>query len=164
MIRFETTHGAFTVELYAEKAPQTVANFLRYVDEGFFDGTIFHRIVPGFVIQGGGLTPDFSQKKTHAPVKNEATNGVRNQRGTLSMARTNDIHSATSQFFVNLADNEFLDERPGQHGYAVFGHVTEGMDVIDAIAALPTGRRKGFTDAPLQDILISSARRLDAAK
>jgi len=164
MIRFETTHGAFTVELYAEKAPQTVANFLRYVDEGFFDGTIFHRIVPGFVIQGGGLTPDFSQKKTHPPVQNEATNGVRNQRGTLSMARTNDIHSATSQFFVNLADNEFLDERPGQHGYAVFGHVTEGMDVIDRIAALPTGRRKGFTDAPLQDILISSARRLDAAK
>jgi cyclophilin family peptidyl-prolyl cis-trans isomerase len=164
MIRFETTHGAFTVELYADKAPLTVANFLRYVDEGFFDGTIFHRIVPGFVIQGGGLTPDFSQKKTHPPVKNEATNGVRNQRGTLSMARTNDIHSATSQFFVNLADNEFLDERPGQHGYAVFGHVTEGMDVIDAIAALPTGRRKGFTDAPLQDILISSGRRLDAAK
>ncbi|MGA2024845.1 MAG: peptidylprolyl isomerase [Steroidobacteraceae bacterium] len=164
MIRFETTHGAFTVELYAEKAPQTVANFLRYVDEGFFDGTIFHRIVPGFVIQGGGLTPDFSQKQTHPPVKNEATNGVRNQRGTLSMARTSDIHSATSQFFVNLADNEFLDERPGQHGYAVFGHVTEGMDVIDRIAALPTGRRKGFTDAPLQDILISSARRLDAPK
>ncbi len=164
MIRFETSHGGFTVELHAEDAPETVANFLRYVDEGFFDGTVFHRIVPGFVIQGGGLTSDFEQKKTHPPVRNEAANGVRNQRGTLSMARTDAIHSATSQFFVNLADNEFLDQRPGQHGYAVFGHVTEGMDVIDRIAAQPTGRRKGFTDAPLQDVLINSARRLEAAK
>jgi peptidyl-prolyl cis-trans isomerase A (cyclophilin A) len=164
MVRFETTQGGFTIELYAEDAPLSVANFLRYVDDGFFDGTIFHRIVPGFVIQGGGLTPDFSQKKTHPPVRNEAANGVRNQRGTLSMARTDDIHSATSQFFVNLADNDFLDHRPGQHGYAVFGHVTDGMDVIDRIAATPTGRRKGFTDAPLEDIVISSARRLDAAK
>jgi cyclophilin family peptidyl-prolyl cis-trans isomerase len=164
MIRFETTHGGFTIELYPDKAPETVSNFLRYVDEGFFDGTIFHRIVPGFVIQGGGLTSDFSQKTTHPPVRNEADNGVRNARGTLSMARTDAVHSATSQFFVNLADNEFLDHRPGQHGYAVFGHVTEGMDVIDKIAALPTGRRKGFTDAPLQDVLISSARRVDAPK
>jgi peptidyl-prolyl cis-trans isomerase A (cyclophilin A) len=164
MVRFETTHGGFTVELYAEDAPLSVANFLRYVDDGFYDGTIFHRIVPGFVIQGGGLNTDYSQKKTNPPVRNEAANGVRNQRGTLSMARTDDIHSATSQFFVNLADNEFLDQRPGQHGYAVFGQVTDGMDVIDRIAALATGRRKGFTDAPLQDVLISSARRLDAAK
>ena len=164
MIRFETSHGGFTVELYEEDAPQTVANFLRYVDEGFFDGTIFHRIVPGFVIQGGGLTSDFSQKKTHPPVRNEAGNGVRNQRGTLSMARTDEIHSATSQFFVNLADNDFLDQRPGQYGYAVFGHVTEGMDVIDKIAALPTGRRRGYSDAPTQDVLINSARRLESAK
>jgi cyclophilin family peptidyl-prolyl cis-trans isomerase len=164
MIRFETSHGDFTVELYEEDAPQTVANFLRYVDEGFFDGTIFHRIVPGFVIQGGGLISDMSQKKTHPPVKNEAGNGVRNQRGTLSMARTDEIHSATSQFFVNLSDNDFLDQRPGQYGYAVFGHVTEGMDVIDKIAKVPTGKRKGHSDVPTQDVTIKSARRLDAAK
>ena len=161
MVRFETSHGGFTVEMFEQDAPLTVANFLRYVDEGFFDGTIFHRIVPGFVIQGGGLTSDFSSKKTHPPVRNEATNGVRNQRGTLSMARTDEIHSATSQFFVNLADNDFLDHRPGQYGYAVFGRVTDGMDVIDRIAAVPTGRRRGYSDAPMQDVLISSARRLD---
>jgi cyclophilin family peptidyl-prolyl cis-trans isomerase len=164
MIRFETSHGDFTVELYEEDAPQTVANFLRYVDEGFFEGTIFHRIVPGFVIQGGGLTSDLSQKKTHPPVRNEAGNGVRNQRGTLSMARTDEIHSATSQFFVNLADNDFLDQRPGQYGYAVFGHVTEGMEVIDKIAKVSTGKRKGHSDVPTQDVLIKSARRLDSAK
>lgn len=163
MVRFETSHGGFTVELFQEDAPQTVENFLRYVDEGFFDGTIFHRIVPGFVIQGGGLTSDFSQKKTHPPIKNEGANGVRNQRGTLSMARTDDIHSATSQFFVNLADNAFLDHRPGQYGYAVFGRVTEGMDVIDRIAAVRTGRRRGYTDAPLEDVVISSARRVEKA-
>jgi cyclophilin family peptidyl-prolyl cis-trans isomerase len=164
MIRFETSHGDFTIELYEEDAPQTVANFLRYVDEGFFEGTIFHRIVPGFVIQGGGLTSDLSQKKTNPPVKNEAGNGVRNQRGTLSMARTDEIHSATSQFFVNLADNDFLDQRPGQYGYAVFGHVTEGMDVIDKIAKVPTGKRKGHSDVPTQDVVIKSARRVDSAK
>jgi cyclophilin family peptidyl-prolyl cis-trans isomerase len=162
MIRFETSHGNFTVELYEEDAPQTVANFLRYVDEGFFDGTIFHRIVPGFVIQGGGLTSDLSQKKTHPPVRNEAGNGVRNQRGTLSMARTDEIHSATSQFFVNLADNEFLDHKPGRHGYAVFGRVVDGIEVIDKIAAVKTGRRKGYTDAPMEDVVITSARRAPA--
>jgi peptidyl-prolyl cis-trans isomerase A (cyclophilin A) len=164
MIRFETSHGGFTVELFEEDAPQTVENFLRYVDEGFFDGTIFHRVIPGFVIQGGGLTSDMSQKKTHPPVRNEAANGVRNQRGTLSMARTDEIHSATSQFFVNLSDNDFLDQRPGQYGYAVFGRVSEGMDVIDRIAAVPTGRRKGQSDVPTQDVLITSARRLEAAR
>ncbi|MGA8708392.1 MAG: peptidylprolyl isomerase [Steroidobacteraceae bacterium] len=164
MIRFETSHGGFTVELYEEDAPLTVANFLRYVDEGFFDGTVFHRIVPGFVIQGGGLTSDFAQKQTHTPVKNEAGNGVLNQRGTLSMARTDEIHSATSQFFVNLADNAFLDHRPGQYGYAVFGRVTEGMDVIDKIAGVRTGRRRGYTDAPVEDVLITSAKRLDDPK
>jgi len=164
MIRFETSHGGFTVELYDEDAPLTVANFLRYVDDGFFDGTIFHRIVPGFVIQGGGLTSDFAQKKTHPPVKNEAGNGVRNQRGTLSMARTDEIHSATSQFFVNLADNDFLDQRPGQYGYAVFGRIADGMEVIDRIAAVATGRRKGHSDAPTEDVLITSARRLDSTK
>ena len=164
MVRFETSHGSFTVELFPKEAPVTVENFLQYVDDKFFDGTIFHRIVPGFVIQGGGLTSDYAQKKTHAPVRNEAANGVRNRRGTLSMARTDEIHSATSQFFVNLADNEFLDQRPGQHGYAVFGHVSAGMEVIDLIAAVPTGRRHGFADAPLLDVLINSARRIDATQ
>lgn len=162
MVRFETSHGGFTVELYEEDAPLTVANFLRYVDDGFFDGTIFHRIVPGFVIQGGGLTADFAQKKTHPPVRNEAANGVLNERGTLSMARTDEVHSATSQFFVNLANNDFLDQRPGQYGYAVFGRIADGMPVIDQIAAVRTGRRKGYTDAPMEDVIITSARRMPA--
>jgi cyclophilin family peptidyl-prolyl cis-trans isomerase len=164
MVRFETSHGPFTIELFQEDAPLSVANFLRYVDDGFFDGTIFHRIVPGFVIQGGGLTADFEQKETRPPVKNEATNGIRNERGTLSMARTDDIHSATSQFFVNLSDNEFLDHRAGNYGYAVFGRVKDGMDVIDRIAKVTTGRRKRYTDAPMEDVLISSARRVEASK
>ncbi len=121
MIRFETSHGGFTVELFPKEAPVTVENFLRYVDDGFFDGTIFHRIVPGFVIQGGGLTADFANKKTRAPIANEAKNGLKNGRGYLSMARTSDINSATSQFFVNLVDNAFLDHGPRDYGYAVFG-------------------------------------------
>ncbi|HEX9473336.1 MAG TPA: peptidylprolyl isomerase [Steroidobacteraceae bacterium] len=160
MIRFETTHGGFTVELFDGDAPLTVANFRQYVDEGFFDGTIFHRIVPGFVIQGGGLTADFLQKPTRAPVRNEAGNGLLNERGTLSMARTDSPHSATSQFFVNLKDNEFLDHRPGHHGYAVFGRVVEGLEIVDKIAGLPTGRRKGYTDAPMEDVVINTARRV----
>jgi peptidyl-prolyl cis-trans isomerase A (cyclophilin A) len=160
MVQFDTSHGSFTVELFPAEAPQTVENFLRYVDESFFDGTVFHRIVPGFVIQGGGLTAELRPKKTREPIQNEAHNGLKNLRGTLSMARTNDIHSATSQFFVNLADNAFLDHRPGQHGYAVFGRVTSGMDVIDRIAAVHTGRRKGYDDVPLEDVVITSARRV----
>lgn len=164
MIEFKTSKGDFTVELYPEKAPKTVENFLRYVDEGFFDGTIFHRVIPGFVIQGGGLTADYKPKKNHPPIENEANNGLKNERGTLSMARTNDIHSATSQFFVNLQDNDFLDYKsPAQYGYAVFGRVTKGMDVIDKIAAVKTGRRKGYDDAPLEDVVIESARRVNAA-
>ncbi len=160
MIRFETTLGNFTVELFADKAPVSAANFLKYVDEGFFDGTVFHRIVPGFVIQGGGFTEDMSQKKNHPPIKNEADNGVKNTRGTLSMARTNDINSATSQFFVNLKDNDFLDNTRGNFGYAVFGKVTEGMEVIDKIAAVKTGRRKGFEDVPLDPVVMTSVRRI----
>ena len=163
MIRFETTHGGFTIELFERDAPLSVANFLKYVDDEFFDDTIFHRIVPGFVIQGGGLTGDFAQKKTRAPVSNEAANGLLNERGTLSMARTDAPHSATSQFFVNLKDNEFLDYRPGQHGYAVFGRVVDGMEVIDKIAAVRTGRRSGYTDAPMEDVKVKSARRVTAA-
>jgi cyclophilin family peptidyl-prolyl cis-trans isomerase len=160
MVRFETSQGGFTIELFEKDAPQTVANFVRYVDDAFFDGTVFHRIVPGFVIQGGGLTPEMRPKPTREPVQNEADNGLKNGRGTLSMARTNDIHSATSQFFVNLKDNDFLDHKPGSYGYAVFGRVTDGMDVIDRIAAVKTGKRKGYDDAPLEDVLIVSARRL----
>jgi cyclophilin family peptidyl-prolyl cis-trans isomerase len=161
MIRFETTLGNFTVELFDDKAPVSAENFLKYVDEGFFDGTVFHRIVPGFVIQGGGFTEDMTQKKNHSPIKNEADNGVKNTRGTLSMARTNDINSATSQFFVNLKDNDFLDHTRGNFGYAVFGKVTEGMDVIDKIAAVKTGRRRGFEDVPLDSVIMTSVRRAD---
>jgi peptidyl-prolyl cis-trans isomerase A (cyclophilin A) len=160
MIRFETSHGSFLVELFPDDAPVTVENFLRYVDDGHFDGTIFHRIVPGFVIQGGGLTAEFANKKTRAPISNEARNGLKNTRASLSMARTSDINSATSQFFVNLADNAFLDHGPRDYGYAVFGRVTEGMEVIDKIAGTKTGRRKGYQDAPLEDVVIISARRL----
>ena len=164
MIRFETSHGAFTVELYPREAPITVENFLRYVDDGHFDGTIFHRIVPGFVIQGGGLTREFANKKTRAPISNEANNGLKNTRGTLSMARTSDINSATSQFFVNLADNAFLDHGPRDYGYAVFGRVTDGMDVIERIAGINTGKRKGYADAPLEDVVIVSARRVQPSQ
>src|ERR1700735_5666625 len=159
MIHFETTLGRFTVELYEKEAPITVANFLKYIDEGFFDGTTFHRIVPGFVIQGGGFTADMSQKRTHPTIKNEADNGIKNTRGTLSMARTNDINSATSQFFVNLKDNDFLDHSRGNFGYAVFGKVTEGMDVIDKIAAVKTGRKRGFEDVPLEAVTMKSVKR-----
>ena len=163
LIRFETTHGAYTVELYPHEAPVTVENFLAYVDAEFFDGTIFHRIVPGFVIQGGGLDAQFGSKQTRAPIRNEAKNGLKNLRGTLSMARTNVVDSATSQFFVNLADNAFLDHSARDFGYAVFGRVTDGMQVIDTIAAVDTGRREGYTDAPMEDVVILSARRLSAA-
>jgi cyclophilin family peptidyl-prolyl cis-trans isomerase len=163
-IQFDTSHGSFTVELNPKEAPVSVENFLAYVDAGFFDGTIFHRIMPGFVIQGGGLTPDFRQKQTRAPIRNEATNGLKNLRGTLSMARTSDINSATSQFFVNLQDNDFLDNKgtsPDRYGYAVFGRVTSGMDVIDAIARVRTGTREPYQNAPMEDVVIRSARRLE---
>ncbi|MEO7773984.1 MAG: peptidylprolyl isomerase [Steroidobacteraceae bacterium] len=158
MIRFETSFGSFTIELFPDEAPESSANFLKYAEDGFFDGTTFHRVVPNFVIQGGGLLPDMSQKKTRAPIKNEAKNGLRNVRGSLSMARTSDINSATSQFFVNLVDNAFLDNSPGNYGYAVFGKVTEGMDTVDKIAAVETGVRKGHDDSPLEPVLIVSAK------
>ncbi len=161
MIRFETTLGSFTIELDEASAPVTTANFLKYVDAGHFDGTIFHRVIPGFMVQGGGFTEDMSQKATGAPIRNEADNGLRNRRGTLAMARTNDPHSATAQFFVNLVDNAFLDQRPGNAGYAVFGRVTDGMDVVDAIAAVKTGRHRGHDDVPLEPVVVNSARRTD---
>ncbi len=161
MIQFETSHGNFTVELFTKEAPLSIANFRQYVEEGFFDGTIFHRIIPGFMVQGGGLTAEFDAKKTREAIKNEAKNGLKNTRGTLSMARTSDINSATSQFFVNLTDNGFLDNGSRDYGYAVFGRVTEGMDTIDKIAAVKTVRRKGYQDAPLEDVVIRSVRILD---
>jgi peptidyl-prolyl cis-trans isomerase A (cyclophilin A) len=160
MIRFETTLGDFTIELFEKEAPETAVNILKYVDAGFFDSTIFHRIVPGFVIQGGGFTEDMSQKRTQPPIKNEADNGLKNQRGTLSMARTNDINSATSQFFVNLKDNDFLDHTRGNFGYAVFARVTQGMDVVDKIAAVETGRRRGFDDVPIEAIVMKRVHRI----
>ena len=162
MIRFETTLGDFTIELFDKEAPQSVANFLRYIDDGFFDGTIFHRIVPGFVIQGGGFTEDMAQKRTQPPVKNEADNGLKNKRGTLSMARTNDINSATSQFFVNLKDNDFLDHSRANFGYAVFARVTAGMDVVDKIAAVKTGKHRGFDDVPVEAVTMKSVKRIPA--
>jgi cyclophilin family peptidyl-prolyl cis-trans isomerase len=160
MIRFETSLGNFTVELFEKEAPLTVANFLQYVDDGHFDGTVFHRVIPGFVIQGGGLTADMKQKTTRAPIRNEADNGLKNRRGTLSMARTNDPHSATSQFFINLVDNAFLDPGRGGAGYAVFGRVTEGMDVVDKMAAGKTGNKAGHQDVPVTPIEVKSARRV----
>jgi cyclophilin family peptidyl-prolyl cis-trans isomerase len=160
MIKVDTTLGSFSVEFFEKEAPISVANFLKYVDDGFFDGTIFHRIVPGFVIQGGGFTEDLTQKKTKPAIKNEADNGLKNGRGTLSMARTNDINSATSQFFVNLKDNDFLDHTRGNFGYAVFAKVTDGMDVIDKIAAVETGRKRGFDDVPLEPVIMTTVRRI----
>ena len=162
MLKFQTSLGSFLVELALDDAPLTCQNFLDYAAAGHFDGTVFHRVIPGFVIQGGGLTADLKQKATRAPIKNEAGNGLKNRRGSLSMARTNDPHSATSQFFVNLKDNEFLDHKPGSYGYAVFAKVVDGMDVIDAIAAVKTGRRRGHDDVPVEDVLIISAREVAA--
>ena len=160
MIRFETTLGSFTIELFEKEAPITAKNFLDYVDSGHFEGTVFHRVIPGFVIQGGGLTSDMRQKSTRAPIRNEADNGLKNRRVTLSMARTNDPHSATSQFFVNLVDNAFLDPGRGGAGYAVFGCVTEGMDVVDKIAAVKTGNKGGHQDVPVTPVEVTSAKRV----
>ncbi|MBX3695508.1 MAG: peptidyl-prolyl cis-trans isomerase [Steroidobacteraceae bacterium] len=163
MIRFTTSLGDFDVELNDKEAPVSSANFLAYVDAGFFDGTLFHRVIPGFMIQGGGMTSGLAQKSTREPIANEAKNGLRNLRGTLAMARTSDINSATSQFFVNLVDNAFLDHSPGNYGYAVFGRVTAGMDTVDQIAKVKTGRSKGHADVPVDEVVVLSARRIDAA-
>jgi cyclophilin family peptidyl-prolyl cis-trans isomerase len=163
MIRFETTLGSFTVELFENEAPISAKNFLDYAGAGHFDGTVFHRVIPGFVIQGGGMTADMRQRETRAPIRNEADNGLKNRRGTLSMARTNDPHSATSQFFVNLVDNAFLDPGRGGAGYAVFGCVTEGMDVVDKIAAVKTGSKGGHQDVPVTPVEVKSAKRIEKA-
>jgi len=154
-----TSLGDITIELDAENAPITVENFLAYVDEGFYDGTIFHRVIPGFVLQGGGFAADMEQKSTHAPIKNEADNGLKNERGTLSMARTPEVDSATSQFFINLVDNAFLDHGTRDFGYAVFARVTEGMDVVDKVAAVETGNHGMHQGVPVEPVVIVSARR-----
>lgn len=164
VVIFSTSMGDITIELLSEEAPVTAKNFLDYVDAGFFDGTIFHRVIPGFVIQGGGFTADMNQKPTQAPIKNEADNGVKNTRGTLSMARTSDINSATSQFFINLKDNEFLDHGTRDFGYAVFGKVVEGMDVVDKIAGVKTGDRGHHSDVPVEPIVTNIAKRKEPAK
>jgi len=159
MVVLQTTKGNITVELYQEQAPVSVENFLGYVDAGHFDGTIFHRVIPGFMIQGGGFTEEMRQKPTQDPIKNEADNGLKNERGTLAMARTSDIHSATSQFFVNVADNAFLDHGGRDFGYAVFGRVVEGMDVVDDIVQVSTGSKGGHQDVPIEPVVIRSAKR-----
>ena len=164
-VLMKTSKGDIELTLYPDKAPKTVANFLRYVDEGFYDGTIFHRVIPGFMIQGGGYTPDMQKKTTHAPVVNEANNGLKNDRGAVAMARTSDPHSATSQFFINQKDNHFLDY-PGRDGwgYAVFGRVTRGIEVVDAIAHVPTGVRNGMRDVPVEPVVIQSVKRIEEKK
>lgn len=159
MVIFETSHGTITLELFPEEAPVTVENFLQYVDEGFYDGTIFHRVIPGFVIQGGGLDGDMRRRETREPIKNEADNGLKNKRGMLSMARTQDVNSATSQFFINLDDNAFLDHGVRDFGYAVFARVVDGMDVVDRIAAIPTERQGGQPDVPSETVKVEEARR-----
>ena len=158
---FETTQGNITLELNAQKAPNSVKNFLRYVKEGHYEGTIFHRVIPNFMIQGGGFTTDYTKKTTHDPIQNEADNGLRNERGTIAMARTPDPHSATAQFFINVLDNGSLNYRaptPRGWGYTVFGKVVEGMDIVDKIRDVPTGRGGPFpTDAPKTKIIINKA-------
>jgi cyclophilin family peptidyl-prolyl cis-trans isomerase len=162
MLEFKTSKGTFTVQLFDKQAPISVENFYRYADEGFFDGTIFHRVIPNFMVQGGGLTEDLKNKKGHEPIKNEADNGLKNKRGTLSMARTNDINSATSQFFINVVDNEFLDHKgASNYGYAVFGRIDSGMDVVDAIVAVKTGSRSGYQDVPVETVTIESVKRIE---
>jgi peptidyl-prolyl cis-trans isomerase B (cyclophilin B) len=157
-ILLTTNHGQITLELDADKAPKTVENFLSYVNSGHYDGTIFHRVIDGFMIQGGGFSPDMRQKPTEDPVENEANNGLTNDRYTIAMARTSDPHSASAQFFINVSDNDFLNY-PGSDGwgYCVFGKVTSGTEVVDKIGKVDTGRRSMFSDVPTEDVIIEKA-------
>lgn len=160
MVNLHTNFGVISIELDAEKAPDSAANFLQYVRSGHYDGTIFHRVIDGFMIQGGGFTPDMSQKPTQAPVQNEAHNGLKNVTYSVAMARTPNPHSATSQFFINIADNGFLDytEPTAQgYGYCVFGKVVQGQDVVDSIRKVSTGMRAGHQDVPKEDVVIEKA-------
>jgi peptidyl-prolyl cis-trans isomerase B (cyclophilin B) len=167
MIRMQTNKGVIEIELDAQKAPATVSNFLEYVKSGFYDGTIFHRVIEGFMIQGGGLEPGMKEKRdTRAPVKNEADNGLKNERGTIAMARTNDPHSATAQFFINVVDNGFLNFRsatPDGWGYCVFGRVTNGMDVVDAIKGVATTNKGYYQDVPAEDVIIEKVEIIENA-
>jgi peptidyl-prolyl cis-trans isomerase B (cyclophilin B) len=158
MVTLKTAYGSIVLELDAERAPKTVENFLDYVREGFYDGTLFHRVIDGFMIQGGGFRPGMIPKQTRDPVENEAKNGLKNTTGTIAMARTMQPHSATAQFFINVSDNAFLDY-PGQDGwgYCVFGRVVKGMDVVDRIKAVATGSRHGHQDVPMDDVVIDQA-------
>ena len=160
MIKLTTNHGVITLNLDAEKAPKTVANFIAYVEAGHYNNTVFHRVIKNFMIQGGGMGPGMNQKPCKAPVENEAANGLKNKRGTVAMARTNDPHSATAQFFINTVDNDFLDFKApsGQGwGYCVFGEVVEGLDVVDKIRAVKTGNKGGHQDVPAEDVIIEKA-------
>jgi peptidyl-prolyl cis-trans isomerase B (cyclophilin B) len=163
-VEMETSKGKFVIELFPEKAPETVKNFLNYVEAKYYDGTIFHRVIPKFMIQGGGFTSDMKQKSAGAPIKNEADNGLKNDRGTIAMARTGDPHSATAQFFINSVNNDFLNHKSKTQqgwGYVVFGKVIAGMDVIDAISASKTVTRGRFRDVPAETIEINSAKVLN---
>lgn len=159
MVKLHTNHGVITLELDAEKAPQTVANFLAYVEAGHYNNTIFHRVIGNFMIQGGGFEPGMKQKDTQAPIKNESANGLSNTVGTVAMARTSDPHSASSQFFINVGNNLFLDKDQAQDGwgYCVFGRVSDGMDVVEKIKAVRTGRSGFHQDVPVEDVLIERA-------
>ncbi len=161
-VKIRTSHGTIKVELFADKAPVSVENFLSYVDSDFYRNTVFHRVIPDFMIQGGGFTPDMVKKETNAPISNEATNGLTNERGTLAMARTGEVDSATSQFFINIKDNGFLNHQgtdAAKFGYAVFGKVVEGMDVVDEITRVPTGNWGFHQDVPEDSIVIRSIER-----
>lgn len=163
MIRFTTNKGVFDVELNEAAAPKTCENFLQYVRSGFYNGTIFHRVISGFMIQGGGFEPGLQQKETKAPIENEADNGLKNDKYTIAMARTNDPHSATSQFFINVADNDFLNHTsptPRGWGYAVFGKVVAGTDVVDAIAAVRTASRSWYGDVPVEDVVMEKVEEI----
>jgi cyclophilin family peptidyl-prolyl cis-trans isomerase len=161
VVVIETSMGEIAVELFRERAPRTVENFLTYARDGYYSGTVFHRVIPGFMIQGGGLTADLERKPTRPPIANEATNGLRNERGTVAMARTSEVRSATSQFFINTSDNVALDHKgmaPAEYGYAVFGRVIEGMDVVDQIEKVRTGSRGGHQNVPVDPVTITAIR------
>ncbi len=163
-VRMLTSYGAIILELDEQRAPKSVENFLAYVREGFFDGTLFHRVIDNFMIQGGGFNAGMTQKATHAPIENEAMNGLRNERGTVAMARTSDPHSATSQFFINVVDNDFLNytaPSPAGWGYCVFGKITDGMTVVDRIKGVPTGSRGGHKNVPLTEVVIESVSEIE---
>jgi peptidyl-prolyl cis-trans isomerase B (cyclophilin B) len=160
MVELHTNHGVIKIELDADKAPKSVENFLNYVKAGHYDNTVFHRVIDGFMIQGGGFEPGMKQKPTEAPITNEANNGLKNVKGTLALARTNDPHSATAQFFINVNDNDFLNHSsptPQGWGYAVFGKVVEGLDVVDAIRKVKTGSKGFHQDVPVDDVIIEKA-------